>query len=218
MKADLLEEMGKSMRGRPGPAELEFLRHVAEAAAALAGAAVWEDDFTVAGRFLKAGAVAARKTGDAQLIRDLTVVREAELKKLKAQYTAAQAAIDAVAGNTADADACLKAGRWYCCQKDDWQKGLPLLVKSNDSTLSGVAAQDLAAPATAAERMQLGDAWWELTDKDSAAKAAFQSRAAHWYEEALPGLAGLDKTQVEKRLEAAATLLSSAELIRAGRD
>jgi len=53
---------------------------------------------------------------------------------------------------------------------------------------------------------KLADDWWNLAEKEKDwTKAAVQSRAAHWYEQALPKLTGLDKVKVEKRLETAAT-------------
>jgi hypothetical protein len=47
------------------------------------------------------------------------------------------------------------------------------------------------------EQVALGDAWWDLTEKEAKAK----DRAAYWYQRALPGLTGLVKGKVAKRLK-----------------
>jgi hypothetical protein len=63
-----------------------------------------------------------------------------------------------------------------------------------------LAKRDLAAPADPGEQARLGDAWLGFADKQPGRKSAAQARAEHWYFQALPGLEGLQKVAVLKRM------------------
>src|SRR5262249_42569303 len=101
-----------------------------------------------------------------------------------------------------DAEANAEVGRYYALLKGNWKKGLPLLLKGKDEALQALAKKDLANPKASKAQVAVGDAWWDLADKEQdPAKLNLQRRAAHWYETALPDLAGLNKVRVEKRLQ-----------------
>ena len=53
-----------------------------------------------------------------------------------------------VAANPDDPEANLAAGRWYCFEQFDWERGLPHLAKCNNSVLQRLATQELSAPPT----------------------------------------------------------------------
>jgi hypothetical protein len=92
--------------------------------------------------------------------------------------------------------------RLLCFSQEDWEVGLALLAESDEPTVKAVAKRDLAGHAEPAGRAKIGDAWWDLAAKETltSARAAQRRRAAAWYVLALPGLQGLAKTPVEKRL------------------
>jgi hypothetical protein len=86
----------------------------------------------------------------------------------------------------------------------------------------GGAARELAGAETAHARAAVADAWWDAAQRAGGpAGAALQAHAVEWYEKAAPGLKGLAKARVEKRLgEAAARegwvdLLKSVDVRRA---
>lgn len=88
-----------------------------------------------------------------------------------------------------------------CLMKGDWEKGLPMLAMGGDAKLKAPTAKDLAEPKEAAAQVEVGDAWWDLAEAEKGpAKSNLQKRALHWYRLALPNLAGLNKTRVEKRV------------------
>jgi len=215
MKANVLEEMLRS--ARVGPQLTAVGRQIAAMAIELAETAMVDDEYEAAGRFFKVAASAGKKIKDAQLVREVTTTRELDLKRLKARYAAAQAAIDALAADPADGEANLTAGRWYCFTKEQWEKGLGLLRKGADADLAALAERDLAAPTDANEQVALADQWWKLAAKEPAlSRLHVQSRAEHWYEQALPKLSGLQKTEVEKRLEALRAAREAAGFIAGG--
>ena len=49
-----------------------------------------------------------------------------------------------------DPAASLIAGRWYCLQRGDWERGLPCLARSSDSRLSELARREAAAAGASA--------------------------------------------------------------------
>src|SRR5262249_16754416 len=104
-----------------------------------------------------------------------------------------------------DAEANGEVGKYLCLARGLWQKGLPLLARGKDQKLKELAQKDLARPKATKAKVTLGNAWWELAEKEKPpAQHRLQERAAFWYEKALPDLTGLSRTRLEKRLETVA--------------
>ncbi|HYE18092.1 MAG TPA: hypothetical protein VEA69_06595, partial [Tepidisphaeraceae bacterium] len=108
---------------------------------------------------------------------------------------------DPAANHAVGLDACLRSG--------EWDVGLRMLAKSADPAARAVAARETAAqladpakPQAAAIKDQLGDAWWELAEREKLAstQARMRARAGHWYRLAQPELVGLNKVKAERRL------------------
>ena len=113
-----------------------------------------------------------------------------------------------------DPKANLVVGRYYCFRKNDWDKGLPLLVQGSDDAQKQLATTELTKPTDSEQQKKLGDAWWDFAG--SKAKLAWKSsrqRAAHWYRAALGGLAGPAKADVEKRLMEVEQLTPNFEVL-----
>ena len=108
-----------------------------------------------------------------------------------------------------DPEANLVVGKYLCFVKGDWDKGLPMLALGKDEALKALAKQELEGAASSTEQAKLGDGWWNLAEKqEGTAKKQIQARAGYWYQKALPGLSGLMKDKVEKRLAQVAGELS----------
>ena len=102
-------------------------------------------------------------------------------------------------------DANLVMGKYYCFAKNDWDKGMPMLALGNDEALKALAVQELQGAASSTEQATLGDGWWnQAENQDERTKKVMKARAGVWYAQALPGLSGLAKGKVEKRLAAEA--------------
>jgi hypothetical protein len=77
-----------------------------------------------------------------------------------------------------------------------------MLALGSDSQLKAVATADIQQPTSAETQVELADRWWQLAEKaDETERASLQVRAGHWYRQAIPGLSGLVKSKVEKRLK-----------------
>ena len=145
-------------------------------------AATYEGDFSTATKFALGLAVANTK--------------DANLSKLALAFKI-------LVDKPDDGAACLLAGKYLCFVKGDYDRGIPLLAKSPHPALSKIAKLDLARPDQPPAQIALGDAWWELGDKDTekAEKQKYLERAAFWYLKALPSMSGLTKAKLEKRIE-----------------
>jgi hypothetical protein len=143
---------------------------------------------------------------DPVLLREINTIGR-EIDRLVARYQPVRKALDVLKEKPDDAEANTLAGRWTCFESREWDKGLPMLKKSSDAPLAELSAADLATPKNADREMATADAWWDFAQKEkdkSAVKAAALSRAAYWYDRALPNLAGLDKAKADERLKSIA--------------
>ena len=198
LKADLLDKAAGAIG--TGTSASAASQQLVDQATSLADEAVAADNFDLAGRFVRQALSAARKIKDPALLRRLEA-RDREVGRMKTRFMEVGKALSLLAENPADPEANLLVGRWYCFDAGNWAKGLPLLAKGADAGLAKLAEQDVAQPEDPKQQMLLADQWWNLAKKEKGPQQrGIQTRAQHWYELALPGLTGLDKTEVEKRL------------------
>jgi WD40 repeat protein len=177
---------------------------LAEAALAALENALAADNFEAAGRFVAVGETAARKAKNVALLKRAET-RGKEVHELTQIYEPVKEALEKLREQPDDAEANLTVGRFSCFVRANWDKGLPLLIKTEDEPLRTAAAKDLARPADAREQVEAGDLWWDLAmQEDEQAQAALKQRAYYWYDRAMPRLSGITKTKVEKRLQALA--------------
>lgn len=94
-------------------------------------------------------------------------------------------------------------GRYVCFVQRRWEEGLPLLAKGADRQLADLARRDLDSPDDPKAMVDLADAYWDLPDTKQTPQRAARERAAHWYAEALPKLAGDAKARAEQRIDQA---------------
>lgn len=202
---------------RPTDHDASQLAVLLEAARQLADEAVTADHFDTANRAGKLSATIARATGDSGLIRDIAA-RNRDIDRLTIRFAVVKKALDALATDPANAPSNLTAGQWYGPVKGDWQRALPLLARGGDLPLADLARRDLAQPTDAEQQTALADAWWTFSEKQPEyTKHILQARAAHWYEQAVERLSGLERTRVGKRIDALAASASEQPATSAAR-
>ena len=173
---------------------------VAEKALALLEEAVAKDDFRVASHCAETALAEARKAKDKAMVAR-TSQRAKQIEEIARTFENVKRAATTLEKTPTDPDANLAVGKYKCFVHDDWAAGLAMLALGSDGTLKALAAKELQPPSAADEQAALGDAWWDLAeDQEGAEKSPIRKRAAFWYEKALPGLGGLLKDRVEKRL------------------
>jgi hypothetical protein len=193
---------------KPHPTPLN--KQIAEAALLQVEQAVIDERFPAAKRLGDAALAAARKANDPALVKRATD-RGKLLAEQAAQFDAVDAARKALAGGENDPAASYTLGRYLCFVRGDWPAGFERLAKGSDATFKALAERSLAYPVDAAERMALGDAWWnEAAKAKDKTLLELRSAAAYWYSLAIPDLSGVAKVRIEQRLNDITTTSSLA--------
>jgi hypothetical protein len=177
--------------------------HAALARAAMSAVtrAVLIDDFDAAFRLMNLATSAANKSRDPELIR-LAADRAKELRTLKTDFDALQAAVAKLEDDAADPAANTLVGRYRCLVKSDFTTALPYLCKCTDAPLKLVA--DRASAADATDPFELANLWWDLADAYTGlARRNLRSHAANLYRQSLPKLTGLHRAAAHNRLREA---------------
>jgi hypothetical protein len=178
---------------------------LAAALLTLINQSVAEEEFAIAEEFAKLAVKVSTRGGDVNLRRAI-VQKRADLTRLKDQFHAVEQARQKLASDVGDPAANLVVGKFLCFAVADFEQGVPHLALSQKEPYAAAARADQAAEQRdSAAALKAGDAWYSLaeavktSDKELLPGALVRTR--HWYELALPQLAGLDKARVEKRLQ-----------------
>ncbi len=104
-----------------------------------------------------------------------------------------------------DIQANLTFGKYLFFVRGDFDSAVPLLAKAIHPGLNKAAKLDLAGPEETTAQIAVGDAWWDLAEKtaEKDEKPKLRERAGYWYCKAFTTTSGLNKTKLEKRIEAA---------------
>ncbi|HEV3027770.1 MAG TPA: hypothetical protein VG457_09370, partial [Planctomycetota bacterium] len=159
------------------PEEFGLLARSYEKVAEDAGAA---EDYDVAVKALEQASSLAKKGKDIALTAriDLKSKRMAEVRE---KGERARKARETLIEKPDDEVACLAVGQFDCFIRGKWDTGLPLLAKGADPALKSLSAKDLGDPKEPAAQVAVGDAWWDVGDKESgAARNTLHLRALHW--------------------------------------
>jgi outer membrane protein assembly factor BamB len=193
------EALATAVAAVPSP---EAARTVVDGGLALADEAVEADHYEQAARLARSAEAAARKTKDLPLI--LTVQKyQRGVEAARQQFARLQPLADRLRKDPDDPEANLEVGKYLSLLKGEWQRGLFLLAQGNDPALRRLAQRDLAQPDTTAERIEMGDAWWQQADKEKdQARVYLRQRAVYWYEQALAGADDLVRGRLEERIAA----------------
>lgn len=175
---------------------------LANALIALAEEAVRAESFDLAEKIAREASGIARRVKGSGLY-DATKSLRDRIDETGEQYERAVKAVKTLKALPDDPAANRTIGVYVCLFRNEWDKGLPYLAKGDDTLLQAAANKDLANPQDADTMAKVGEAWFELIEKEktNAGKRGLMNRAEHWYQQALPGLGGLAKAAVEKRLE-----------------
>ena len=197
MKLDLFAALAKTVKE---PADFQT---VVEGLNHWADGQVKDDRYMVAKKACDIAVGLARISRDGQLMGQ-TRIHQKQIEETEAGYLLAKKALATLATTPTDPVANLTLGRFYCFMKGDWDKGLPMLALSNDAKLKEMAEKELTGASGPEAQVAFGDGWWNLIEKENeVAQDRMRERAVKWYKEALPGLEGLAKVKVEKRVELA---------------
>jgi WD40 repeat protein len=163
--------------------------------------AVEADNYESANELGKIAETAARKSKVVALVTTVQK-RQEEVRVVQKGFARLQVFVDRLKENPNDGEANLELGKYFAFFKGRWENGMPLLALGSDDGLKALARQDIAKPQTSKEQLALADGWWELASREKdPGQLALQRRALHWYEQAIGGLAGLNRTKAAKRID-----------------
>jgi hypothetical protein len=176
-------------------------KSIGDEAAGLIDGAIAHDKIDLAVKLCELALIEARASRDPDLIREVKT-RSEQCKALGKAYREMKEAEAVLDKKPDDALANLTVGKYYCFQKGDWEKGLPMLALGQDEALKAVAIQEISGVTKADDQVKVGDAWWDLAGKEQGRmQATLRGRADYWYQRALPGVAGLAKAKLDKRIK-----------------
>jgi len=106
-----------------------------------------------------------------------------------------------VQANPKDEQAHLELGKYYFLQRGQPNPGLFYLAQGSNKNLRMLAQRDLAKPADLEECVTIGDAWWDLAEKENGvAQRHLRLRAVHWYTRVVGEVSGLRRGRLESRI------------------
>jgi hypothetical protein len=178
----------------------EAAKLLVESVLDLIAQAVDADAYGMALRLGKLAEDAARKAKSLPLVLSVQKYNRGVAAAAK-QFEGLRPFTDRLGKDPEDAEANLAVGRYLCLLKGTWERGLFLLAQGNDPALRRLAQRDLTRPESAAEQIEMGDAWWDQADKEEAqARIHVRQRAVFWYEQAVASSEGLVRGRLEERI------------------
>lgn len=172
--------------------------------------AVLENRYQDAVEILRSEAKEAARRGDRGELEEISL-RVKEIRSLEREYRKVRSY-----DGKDDPKAYRLVGRFECFVKGAWERGLPLLAKSDDAFLSVLAQAELDGQ----DPLKIADSWWtgstkiegslgltgatgtvkERIDRKTMVfwRSQIEDRALQFYEKAWPSLAGADRERVRK--------------------
>jgi hypothetical protein len=142
------------------------------------------------GRKTVAKKTVAKKSKDNDLIANMSR-RKKEMREFVSAFGALGPMKEKLKKAPDDPAANLALGKFYCFAAGNWDQGLPMLAKGSDAALQKLARVDLAGAENPQAQANVGDGWFDLSEKPNAAgKSQLRARAGHWYEKAVTNLSG----------------------------
>jgi hypothetical protein len=143
--------------------------------------------------------------------------RKQPLEAAKQAYQAACAAAETLKANSDDAAAAETLGKYLCFVKNDWEAGLPHLVRAAEIKLRVVATIDLQPGRSPQDTLSLADQYWEMAgDYKQPFTRGLHLRAALCYQTARNTLPdGLEKLKAQKRIDEAGEIYGKEVVARA---
>lgn len=165
--------------------------------------AVEEEDYMDAARFLQTAQASVRMTRNPALTRMLTS-RINEVGELRREFSRIEEDMQVLKDKPDDPRANLQVGRYLALYRGEWDKGLPMLAKGSEQRLADLAKAELNIKKDAESLIAMGDQWAEAAASESGLVGnAMRERANHWYRQALPKVAGLERSALREKMQAA---------------
>lgn len=189
-------------------------KELADAWLDMARDAVVADDYSLALRAASEAESVGRRARD-HAFEIAMRTRSSEVRELEREWRGMNAETQG-AGAPGPA-ANLAMGKFYCFEKGDWDRGLPMLAKAEDVSMGPLARMDLATMTASELALPCADGWWKISESlTGRAKSVVRYHAAELYRNALDALKGLEKLKIEHRIADIGPAPTSYGLARRG--
>jgi hypothetical protein len=195
VKADFLSQAAA------GAGDAENRRRLADLCVGVGFQAIANDDYASAKKISGLAKSIAQSSGDKHLLWEAGFLT-GETALCSTAFDQVNPSAGVLQKKPGDPAANLAMGKFLCFVKNDWSRGLPMLARSEDKSLKAIADEELDhLPATAAEKIALGNSWWGLSaaapDNE---RVDYQKRARFWYLKGLAASSGPDKNALRQGL------------------
>lgn len=174
---------------------------VIDSALALLDDALASDDFSASLELIQTAENAGKSLRNISQVSSIRKRRD-EVLTLQKHFARWQPFADRLAKDASDAEANAEMGKYHALIKGNWELGLPLLAKGNDTGLKAAASLDMADPKDPALQSSVGAKWQALA---AAYKDAMHVqtllRAHFWYQQALAAAAPSETDAIAARLK-----------------
>ena len=212
MKVQALKKLRRTAKGP------EDFRDVAQACLDVAREAVGAKNFGAAGDAAREASAVARLARSRELSSEASALSKeiTDIKRRLGELGQAEATLKTKPG---DARANLTVGLHHCLDEGDWERGIPHLAKGSDEGLRKLAKMELLDIKAATAQGSLGNAWYDLAEKENnpLRKAQYQNRARYWYERAGGEATGVLALKIKNRLETLARIPTISGTKKPGR-
>ncbi|HTV75784.1 MAG TPA: protein kinase, partial [Candidatus Baltobacteraceae bacterium] len=181
-------------------------RRLADICVTVGFQAIADDDYTSAMKISGLAKSGAQSSGDKHLIWEADFLGD-EMERCSTAFERVKPFAAVLRANPNDPAANLAMGKFLCFVKNDWSGGLPCLARSGDKSLATIADEELNhPPATANERIALGNSWWDgSASASNDEKIYYQKRARYWY---LKGMAASNQPDKDRFRQALAARIN----------
>lgn len=174
-------------------------KELAEVALPLAENQYRQKEYETANEFVDIACKAALKAREPDLITQTKKLRE-EIKLIVIELQKIKPFIEKLDGTPDDPESNLRVGLYEAFTTGRIRTGFEKLAKGSDERLRDLAQMELGEPTHSKELLVLADGWWDYAESNEEYGDKCKVFAMAWYEKALPGLSGLERTRVERRL------------------
>ena len=176
-------------------------REVANHSVPFIESAIAAEEHDAAASVVSAALETANRLMDARLLAELEALKE-QVDGLNDQHAAYLAALGVVKRDRRNKEAQLALSMYLGLRKNDWVAAEQHAALSGDNQIQKLMALEYSAPTSDEKQIALADGWWDFAESTQGiAKRQAQTRAAIWYEKALPTATGLTQHRIEQRLK-----------------
>lgn len=162
-----------------------------------------ENNYEAMNELIQIGTRFAASQNDQKVIAELDQLKE-RIKASRKDYDAIQARFLSLEVPSLDEAGNLMVGKFWCVHRNDWEKGFPFLLRSNDDRFEYLAETELTAPIDPRVQFKIAEGWWEIgiSSPPGAERNKFLGRAAQWFKLANANMTdSIEKVTSQQRLQ-----------------